>query len=192
MIHSLSGTVVTKRESYFTLDVHGVVFKLHAAPGTLATLPDAGSPLTVQTYLYVREDTLELYGFLTETERILFERLNAVSGIGPKSALGVLGVAKPDQLVAAINEGRAELLTRASGIGKKTADRVILELKGKLSVPSAPQTLQLMESDVELEETLVALGYTRVQAKGLVGKVDPKTKGFPERLREALRYGKPR
>jgi len=190
MIHSLSGELAAKRENHFILDNEGIAFKIFSSAGVLANLPALGSQIKVFTYLYVREDALELYGFSNEQELGLFEKLNGVSGIGPKSALGILGIGKTDQLIAAINEGRTELLTRASGVGKKTAERVVLELKGKLSLTTAPQTLILMESDVELEETLISLGWSRDQAKAAISKVDPKTTNFKDRLKEALKRAK--
>jgi Holliday junction DNA helicase RuvA len=190
MIYALTGNVVAKREHFFVLDAHGVSFKIAAPAGVLSVLPDPPGEVKVFTYLHVREDALELYGFSNEQELALFESLNSVSGIGPKSALGIMGIARADKLAAAINEGRTELLTRASGIGKRTAERIILELRGKLSSTTAPQTLSLMESDLELEETLVALGFSQSQAKTALQEIDPKITGFKERLRAALQQRK--
>lgn len=191
MIQRVSGVILSKKTNYFVVEVGGgISLRIFASPHTLSALPAQGASVTVHTYLNVREDALELYGFLHESELDLFERLISVSGIGPKSAMGILGVAKADQLVAAINEGRAELITRASGVGRKTAERVILELKGKLASIGTQETLNLMESDVELEETLVSLGYTHAQSKAAIAKLDPKIVGFKERLKEALKRTK--
>jgi len=190
MIYSISGRLAFKKENFLVLEAGGVAFKVFAPASVLAALPGSGATVKIFTYLYFREDSIELYGFLSEKELELFERLNSISGIGPKSALGILGIAKIEQLVAAINEGKIELLTRASGIGKKTAERIILELKGKLSLTTAPQILSLMESDVELEETLISLGWSRAQAKGAIGKIDSKITNFKDRLKEALKKAK--
>ncbi len=187
MIYSISGKLLLKRESFAVLETGGVSFKVFTSAGVLAALPEIGREVKLFTYLHVRENLLELYGFEDLKALDLFERLNNINGIGPKSALGILGVAKIDQLVAAINEGRTELLTRASGVGKKTAERVILELKGKLTLLSAPQTLSLMESDLDLEETLVSLGYSKAQAKAAISKIDSKITNFKDRLKEALK-----
>ena len=187
MIYSISGALISKREHSFVIDTGAIAFELFAPRGILERLPALGKQVTTFTYFHVREDALELYGFLSEGECDFFERLNSGSGIGPKSALGIMGVAPVEQLVAAVNGGRTELLTRASGIGRKTAERVILELKGKLTAPRSAEALSLMESDVELEETLMSLGFTRVQAKEAIGKVPSSVKGFKERLKEALR-----
>ena len=187
MLYHISGTLKAKKENFLVLETSGgISFRVVASPQTLSKIPSTGSSLSLFTYLHVREDALELYGFATEAELNLFEKLISVSGIGPKSAMGILGVSNIDQLIAAINEGRTELITRASGIGKKTAERVVLELKGKLGAVNTGEMLTLMESDVELEETLVWLGYTRAQAKAAIGKIDSKIIGFKERLKATL------
>ncbi|MEK7554418.1 MAG: Holliday junction branch migration protein RuvA [Patescibacteria group bacterium] len=190
MIRSVSGKLSRKQPGFAVIDAGPVSFKIFVSSATFERLPQVGAVVRLATYLHVRENALELYGFLHEAELDLFERLNTVSGIGPKSALGIMSIARVEQLIAAINEGRPELLTRASGIGRKTAERAILELKGKLSALKTPETLRLMESDLELEETLISLGFSRSDAKSAIEKVDPATAGFPERLREALRKGK--
>lgn len=190
MIYRITGTLLLKRSSLAVIECGGVAFKLFVSHATAARLPDAGQTLSLFSYLHVREDALELYGFSDEREQELFERLNNVSGIGPKSALAILSIAPVAQVIAAINEGRPELLTRTSGIGRKTADRIVLELKGKLSATLAPQTLQLMESDAELEETLVSLGFQKAKAKSLIAELDPKLANFKDRLKATLKAGK--
>ena len=192
MLYSISGNLILKKENFLVIESAQIAFKIFAPASVLANLPGLGEKVRIYCYLHVREDALELYGFLNEKELELFERLNTISGIGPKSAIGIMGVAKIDQLVAAINEGKTELLTRASGIGRKTSERIVLELKGKLSTASAPQVLSLMESDVELEEVLVSLGYSRAQAKFAIGKLDPKISNFKDRLKEVLKQTKPK
>ena len=190
MIHSLKGTFAGERDNHIVVDVHGVGFKIFPSASVFRALPETGQSLALSCFLYVREDALELYGFSDEKELELFEQLNTVSGIGPKSAMGILGVAATDRLIAAINEGKVDLLTKVSGIGRKTAERVVLELKGKLKFEGAPHLVTLMESDTELEETLVSLGYTKAQARTAIDKLNPETKGFKERLKEALKRTK--
>ena len=172
------------------LTTAGIGLKIFVSAVTAERLSKVGDSLTLHTYLHVRENALELYGFLTEQELLLFESLNSISGIGPKSALAILSIAPADRLVAAINEGKTELLTKASGVGRKTAERIILELKGKLEARGAARLVSLMESDVELEETLMSLGYSRQQARAAIAKIDPATAGFKERLKAALRQSK--
>ena len=187
MIYFLSGTLVVKRDNFFVLDVGGVAFEIKAPFYVVKSLPEIEGLVKVFTHLHVREDAMELYGFLAEDERRFFEMLIGISGIGPKSALGIMGVEKLENLKAAINEGRSELLTRASGIGKKTADRVVLELRGKLQQEGSHQIVGLMESDQDIIEVLANLGYTRGQAREALARVDSKIIKTEERVKEALR-----
>lgn len=194
MIYSLSGKLVGKKENFVVLESGGIGFKVFLSQRAAQSLAQTGSNIKIFCSLFSREnEPFELFGFLTEQELYLFEKLNTVNGIGPKTAMAILGVAPIDQLVAAINIGKTDLLTKASGIGKKTAERVVLDLKGKLdsgTVQQSSQTLQLMESDVELEETLLSLGYSRQQAKSAISKINPATSGFKDRLKEALKKAK--
>ncbi|PIR88992.1 MAG: Holliday junction branch migration protein RuvA [Candidatus Harrisonbacteria bacterium CG10_big_fil_rev_8_21_14_0_10_40_38] len=187
MIQALSGTLIAKRPSKLIVDIGPVAFGVYVSENVLANSPEIGSKIKLFSYLHVREDALELYGFLDERELDLFKKLHGISGIGPKSALSILGVAPIEQLVSAINVGKADLLSRASGVGKKTAERIVLELKGKLSFQSSAEALNIFESDVELEETLVGLGYTRAHVKMVISKIDPSVSGFKDRLKEALK-----
>lgn len=191
MIYSLIGKLVGWKENFAILETAGIGFKVFVSPRTMQSLPASGSTVKFFCSLYNRENSpFELFGFLSERELYLFDKLNGVSGIGPKTALAILAVAPIDQLTAAINGSQIDLLTRASGIGRKTAERVIVDLKGKLdtgTTEATAQTLDLMAADLELEETLVSLGYSKQQAKAAIAKIDPQTKGFKERLREALK-----
>src|SRR3990167_1638959 len=117
MIYNISGKLTEKREKYVVVDVMGIGFRVFFSEAQMVRLPSIGDPVSLFTYLNVREDALELYGFLTESELVFFEKLNSISGIGPKSALSILSVAPIERLIAAINEGKADLLTKASGIG---------------------------------------------------------------------------
>lgn len=190
MIHTLSGILRSKQADFIVIEVGGVGLKVTPARSVYTALPSMDEGINLHTYLYVKEDALDLYGFSSEKELSLFEHLIAVSGVGPKSALGILGVTSTDRVIAAINQGKTDLLTKVSGIGRKTAGRVVLELKDKLKTGKAPQLVTLMESDVELEETLVSLGYTKNQAKAAIAKIDPEITGFKNRLKEALKKTK--
>ena len=138
-------------------------------------------------HLHVREDALDLFGFPTAEELAFFELLISVSGVGPKSALSIMDVAELKNLSAAIKEGRPDLLTKASGIGRKTAERIILDLKTKVSSEKSEATVGKMDTDVDLVETLVGLGDRRDQAKTALGKVDEKIMNLEERLKAALK-----
>jgi Holliday junction DNA helicase RuvA len=135
----------------------------------------------------VKEDAISLFGFTSIFELQVFEKLISISGVGPKTAIGLLNIAGAKELVAAINEEKPELLTKVSGIGKKTAERVVLELKGKIESRASGETVKRMERDADIEEALITLGYSRIQAKEAIKEVKEETKGFEERFREALR-----
>lgn len=187
MIYSLSGTIAAKQHGFFVLLVSGVGYKVFAPLSVLSQLPAISESVTVLTHHHIREDASDLYGFLLPAELMLFESLISITGIGPKSAMGVMGVAPTNEIIAAINEGRLDLLTKASGVGKKTAERVVLELKGKLTFTDTAGTIGKMEKDMELEETLVSLGYSKQQAKAALAKLDPAITDFNERLKEVLK-----
>lgn len=187
MIAHIEGTLKEKRDNAIIVGVAGIGFRVFVPENHMARLPSINETVRLFSYLHVREDVLELYGFLTKEELAVFEQLTSISGIGPKSAMSILAVASIDRLVSAINEGKAELLTKASGVGRKTADRIILELKGKIEMKGSKAIVGLMESDVEIEETLVSLGYSRAEAKNAVSKIDTNVVGFKDRLKEALR-----
>ena len=138
------------------------------------------------SYMNVRENGIELYGFSSEEELSYFEMLISVSGVGPKSALAILDVAPIKELSAAIKEGRPDLLTRASGIGRKTAERVIIELRTKVQSVHSGIVVEQMETDADLVEALSNLGYRREDARAAVAKVDPNVTGLEARLKAAL------
>src|SRR3989344_472730 len=186
MIYFLEGILRDKKNDFCAIEVGGVAFKVRSSSNVLKSLPKIGDSVKLYTHLHVREDALDLYGFLEFEELQLFESLISVSGIGPKSAMNILGIDKLDKLRAAINEGRVELLTKASGVGKKTAERVVLELRGKLAQSGSQKLVGLMESDQDILEVLVNLGYTRSQAKDALEKVPSQKLSIEERIKEAL------
>lgn len=187
MIYSVSGILTAKKGQFVVIKSSGLGLKIFVPKNVLTDLPAIDTPLTLFCHLHVREDALDLYGFVAEAELQLFESLLSVSGVGPKSALNVLSVTKADQLVAAIRAGQTELLTRASGIGKKTAERIVLELKSRLEHIPTAATLGLLESDMEVEDALIGLGYSRADAKAAVRKLPPDLQGFHDRLKAALK-----
>ncbi|OHB22506.1 MAG: Holliday junction DNA helicase RuvA [Parcubacteria group bacterium RIFCSPLOWO2_01_FULL_48_18] len=187
MLYSLSGKLIEKKKDFVVAEAGGIGFKVFTSRETANHLPQPPANIKLFCYLYLREDRLELYGFRSEEEMRTFELLNSVTGIGPKSALGILGIASLDRLKAAIAEGKNELLTRASGIGHKTAERIILELKDKISEGDHKTAVEAMESDLQVEEALTALGYPRPQARETLRKVSKETQGIEARLKEALK-----
>jgi Holliday junction DNA helicase RuvA len=186
MIYSLRGTLQSKDGNVAIVEIGGVGFKVFAAQRTLLGLP-AGEEVAIFTHLNVKEDALDLYGFASLEELRFFELLISVSGVGPKSALAILDIADLNELSAAIQEGRPDLMTKASGIGRKTAERIIIDLKGKVIAKESSTTVRRMEGDSDLIETLTNLGYRRDQAKAAVGHIDEGVTELEARLKAALK-----
>jgi Holliday junction DNA helicase RuvA len=175
MIALLRGSLLEKHPNQAIVDTGGVGYDVTIPVSTYTRLPDAGAEVLLRIHTHVREDALSLYGFLTQDEKALFEKLIAVSGIGPKLAVTILsGLAAPD-LIHAIRRGEVERLVRIPGIGKKTAERMVLELRDKLPAVSgeeppaaAPGALSPIEQDVL--SALLNLGCGRPQAEAAVRK----------------------
>jgi Holliday junction DNA helicase RuvA len=188
MLHFLTGKIITKGENFAIVENNGLGFKVFLTSDILNKLPESGSAVKFFCYFYIREETgPELYGFLKEEELNFFGLLNSISGIGPKTALNILSVDRLENLMAAIIENRPDLLTRASGIGQKTAERVILELKSKIKLKAAKTLTQKLDLDTEVEEVLVGLGYPRRQVREILHSLPADIKKLEERIREALR-----
>lgn len=187
MLYSLTGKLAEAGDNFLVLEINGIGLKVYTHPRTLANLPSIGSSLKIFSYLYLREEASELYGFLNPRELEFFELLISVSGVGPKSALSVMEVAELKNLLAAIKEERPDLLTRAAGIGRKTGERIILELKNKIQLDGSGEAVKKMESDADLIETLRSLGYRRDDARIALEKAGTIHKKIEDRLRLALK-----
>lgn len=187
MIHSLNGALASRKENFIVVENGGIGYKIIVNARTLESLPDEGNQVKFFCHLYVREDRLELYGFLTEKELRLFELFNSVSGIGPKLAIGLLGMDKAENIVAAIMENRPDLLTRVSGVGGKTAERIILELKNKIKPLAGAASAQQMEADFDAEEVLINLGYQKRTAREALNSLPKSIQKIEDRLKEALK-----
>ncbi len=186
MIYSISGKLALTSDRFAVIEVGGLGLKINMSERTIAALPAPASTVKLFSYLHIREGAMDLYGFLSEKELIFFELLISVSGVGPKSALSILDVAELDELAAAIKEGRPDLLARASGIGRKTAERVIVELKTKVQSSTSGLVVEKMQTDVDLVEALTSLGYRRDEARVALGKVAADVDGTENRLKAAL------
>lgn len=187
MIYSVEGKIVGRGDFFVVVEIGGLGLKISTDARTLRGISKTGDKVRLFCYLYVREDQLELYGFKEEETLRLFEMLNTVAGIGPKTALGILDVDTVSNIMAAIIERRAELLTRTSGIGRKTAERIILELHGKIKLPKAKALTEKMDIDREVEEALTGLGYARAEVRKAVEAVPETEKTLEERLKFALK-----
>lgn len=168
------------------LDVGGVGYKVFITESTKNRLV-LGEEEKLFTYYNVRENAIEIYGFKSPEELNFFELLISVSGVGPKSALSIMETANLNDLAAAIQEGRPDLLTQASGIGRKTAERIAVELKGKVGILMSGEAVQKMEKDTDLVEVLVGLGYRRAEAKDSISKISNEFVKLEDRLKEALK-----
>lgn len=187
MIYSISGVLKYKREGFIVIEQGGVGYKIFVSPRTLHQLPPVNKEVLLFIYPAIKEDAFDLYGFLNEADLNLFEKLVSISGIGPKSALAVMATASAEKLTAAISEGKTDLLTRVSGIGQRTAERVIIELKNKLPAVGDSGIIESMEVDNELEEALTGLGYSKTEARKVISRLQSKSKRLEDRLKEALR-----
>lgn len=188
MIAFLTGRVAAKAPTYALLDVGGVGYRLLMSTRSLAALPSEGDDVTIHTYLHVREDELTLYGFESEDERALFERLIGVSGVGPKVALAVLSSIAPDALRAAIAREDVALLSSVPGVGKKTAQRLILELKDKLDLPDLAEAGGRGSSvaSAEARDALLSMGFSPAEAAAALREADPSASA-EQLLRGALK-----
>lgn len=185
MIASLSGTVRYKDLNTLVVDVQGVGYHV-AVPSDVLLTASLSSPIFLWTHLAVRENALDLYGFLERETLEVFELLITISGIGPKTALGILNVASPTTLRQAVASGDTSYLTRVSGIGKKNAEKIVLELKGKLHVTDEDRSVDA-KAEGDALEALVSLGYSERDARNALKKVGKEVKNPSERVRSALK-----
>jgi len=185
MIGHLKGEVTAVRAGFAIVSAGGVGYKVFGTREVLLTLKQ-GAETALWTHLAVRETALDLYGFAMEEELRLFELLLLVSGIGPKSALAILDIASVETLRSAISGGNASYLTKVSGIGKKTAEKIVLELKDKVGAGIEGGAAAL-HHDEEALEAMKALGYSQSEARDALRKVPAEIERSNERLREALK-----
>ena len=188
MIATLHGKLQSRTDDSLIVNVGGVGFRVRVPSSALANLGAVGGDVMLFTHLHVREDDLSLYGFATEEELRLFETLLTVSGIGPKVALGVLSSASADTLRIAIAQGNLDVLTAIPGIGKKTAQRLVLELKGKIDVSGLSEVGELSSLDEDVMNALINLGYSAAEATRAARSVPSSAQTVEERVRTALQY----
>jgi Holliday junction DNA helicase RuvA len=188
MIAHLSGTMMFASDRFIVVDVNGIGYKVRIALGALRTIRgNTGSRVELWTHLVVREDALDLYGFQHESELEFFEMLIGVSGIGPKSALGILNIAAVDHLKQAIAQGDVAALTKVSGIGTKSAQKIILELKDKLGGHEGQRKGGALQEEHDAIEGLAALGYSTREARDALHLVPATIIGPAARIKEALK-----
>lgn len=182
MLAFLRGTILLIRETSLIVDVHDIGYAVFA-PGNMLFLKKIGEPIELFLYQHVREDGLDLYGFESRDELFVFEKLISVSGIGPKTALNALSSTTAESIKRAISRGDAGLLKAVSGIGAKTAERIMIELKGSFrgmeNEAGAP-------TDTELIEALIGLGYAARDAQNALREIGQGDLSIEDRLKAAL------
>ncbi|MDB5254189.1 MAG: Holliday junction helicase RuvA, holliday junction helicase RuvA [Parcubacteria group bacterium] len=185
MIATLKGTVLYKDLAFLVIDVGGVGYRV-AVTTDVAVDAIPSQPIFLWTYLAVRETALDLFGFLDRETLGIFELLITISGIGPKTALGILNVASPSMLRQAVAENDTSYLTRVSGIGKKNAEKIVLELRDKLVTTAADQSIN-MRAEGDALEALVSLGYSERDVRDALKKVPKEIESTNERVKQALK-----
>lgn len=196
MLYNIKGKLTVTDVNFIVVECGGIGFKCFTTLNTVKEIGTVGSEVNVYTYLAVREDAMDLYGFATLAELDAFKLLITVSGIGPKAAVSILSELTPDKLSVCIASGDAKAITRAQGVGKKTAERVVLELKDKMGSIAASfdvsdavnNALSVSESSntAQAVEALVALGYSQSDASIAVGGMD-KSLSVDEMIRLGLK-----
>ncbi len=187
MISFLRGKIIFQDKDFIIIEVNGIGYQIFVLPN-FKTDPESDE-IEIYTHLYVREDALKLYGFSAMGELKLFELLISISGIGPKAAQGILSLASPENIRAAIAQGDASILTRVSGIGRKTAERVILELRNKVEV--SPEEIsgggRIISADSDVVEALVGLGYRPIEAQSAIKDIPSEVEGVEEKIKWVLK-----
>ncbi|NNJ11793.1 Holliday junction branch migration protein RuvA [Chloroflexales bacterium ZM16-3] len=193
MIASLRGTLIHIGVDHLVIETGGVGWLVYAPRTVLGAAGAVGDQLFLHTQMIVREDSMTLYGFSTVAQRVLFESLIGVSGVGPKVAMNLLSSGDPDEIRAAVGQGDTARLSRVPGIGKKTAERLVLELKGKIDLKGLPVASGSSPAaagvNSDLADLLVSLGYSGAEAASAIGSLPADApEELEQRLRLALRY----
>lgn len=184
MIGSIKGKTILKTDKFVIVEANGVGYKVNVSPDTLSKVKNAETFLFIHTH--VREDSLDLYGFLNLEELEFFEMLINVSGIGPKGALAILGIASIETLKKAIGTGDISYLTKISGIGKKTAEKICIELRDKVANGTDEKREGSLQGELDTLEALKSLGYSQNEAREALKKVSPES-NTSTKIKEALK-----
>ncbi len=187
MISYLKGEIIHKDHKFVILSAGGIGFKIFINPEFASKLPATGKQSEIYCSLFVRQDSLELFGFPSIEQLEFFNLLTTVSGVGPKTALLILGVASLNSLKAAILRGEADILTKVSGIGKKTAARIIIDLKTKVSELSMGTPIEKIGENADVIEVLMNFGYTRSQINEALEKLNPEISGTGNKIKNLLK-----
>ena len=188
MISRLTGLIAHIDPKYIVLDVQGVGYKVFTTVDIMNKLGKTNEPATFWTYLAVRENALDLYGFSSLSELNFFELLITISGIGPKTALGILNAAPVGTLLTAVQTSETSHLTKISGIGKKVAEKIVLELKDKVEkFTHTEESKSAMKNDSDALEALKSLGYSQNEARDVLKELPKTITKTNDKIREALK-----
>ena len=191
MYYYIKGTLVQKSDNYIVVDANGVGYMIYTSLNSMQNTGEIGKKITIYTYLHVREDVMDLFGFTTIEEKNMFMHLISVSGVGPKAALSILSVTTPAKFELAVITNDVKTITKASGVGPKMAQRVILELKDKMKTDELEIDLEDESDDIlsdnrsEAISALVVLGYSSNDAQKAVKGIDG-TLSVEEIIKKAL------
>lgn len=185
MISHIKGKILYKNDKFLIVETNNIGYKIYSSDDLLLK-NKGGNEIELWTYLAVRENALDLYGFTDKKELDFFELLITISGIGPKTALGILNVANIDSLHRAISSGETAHLTKVSGLGKKMADKIVLELKGKLG--SHEETELGLKEEIDTLEALKALGYSHREAREALQEIDKSIIKTGDKVKAALKH----
>jgi holliday junction DNA helicase RuvA len=186
MIGKLTGILCEKTPPKVLIDCNGVGYEVDVPMSTFFNLPVLGEKISLLTHFVVREDAQILYGFASAAERATFRQLIKISGVGPRTALGVLSGMSADELARAVSQQDASRLTKVPGIGKKTAERLLLELKGKLGEDLSPSAVAVTDHQHDILQALLALGYSDKEASATLKQL-PADVGVSEGIKMALK-----
>jgi holliday junction DNA helicase RuvA len=184
MISKIEGLVWDRAEKYITVGIGGLGIKVFTTSETIE-ISEKGKNISLLTHLVVREDALDLYGFLSKDELSFFEMLISISGIGPKTSLNVLNISSVSALKKAISSGDTSHLIKVSGIGRKIAEKIVIELKDKVGVHGEEEIT--LRDEIDAVEALKALGYSQREAREALRKVEKDIIKTGDRIREALK-----
>lgn len=187
MIYSVSGTITAKKDGFVVVEAGGIGFKVALAMRDSVTLPAVGMKTHLFCSFVIKKDGMELYGFLTERDLDMFDLITTINGVGPKTAQNILGAVGTDTLLAAVEQKKVEALAEFPGIGKKKAERIILELGDKVKKMTEGEAIEFHEGDRDIKDALKNLGYRQNEIDEALKQVPNDTQGTEARLKAALK-----
>lgn len=187
MIYSVSGIITAKKEGFVVVQAGGIGFKIAVASADSAKLPSIGTKADLFCSFVVKKDGMELYGFLTERDLDMFDLMTTISGVGPKTAQGILGIVGTETLLAVVEQKKADALAEFPGVGKKKAERIVLELRDKIKKMGGGEHIEFHEGDIDIRAALKNLGYKQNDIDETLKRIPNDVKEMEARLKAALK-----